>query len=80
MLRMCILLVLSAYLYQNEQSKNVNYSSKLSLIWTLDWLDGQTRNPSHRRLGASQGRSVRVRKISPPLGFEPRTAQPIASR
>ena len=27
-----------------------------------------------------QGRSGRVRKISPPPGFEPRTVQPVASR
>jgi hypothetical protein len=27
-----------------------------------------------------QGRSGRVRKISPPPGFDPRTAQPVASR
>jgi hypothetical protein len=27
-----------------------------------------------------QGGSVRVRKISPPPGFDPRTVQPVASR
>jgi hypothetical protein len=27
-----------------------------------------------------QGRSGRVRKISPPPGFDPRTVQPVASR
>jgi hypothetical protein len=28
----------------------------------------------------SQGRSGRLRKISPPPGFDPRTVQPVASR
>jgi len=33
-----------------------------------------------RRLGGPRGRSSRVRKISPPLVFDPRTAQFVASR
>ena len=37
---------------------------------------GKTR---YRRLGGSQDRSGRVRKISPPPGFDPRTVQPVAS-
>ena len=41
---------------------------------------GKTRYPLYRRLGGSQGRSGRVRKISPPPGFDPRTVQPVASR
>ena len=41
---------------------------------------GTTRYPLYRRLGGPQGRSGRVRKISPVLGFDPRTVQPIASR
>jgi len=41
---------------------------------------GKTRYPSYRRLGGPQGRSGRVRKISPPLGFDPRTVQSVASR
>ena len=41
---------------------------------------GKTRYPLYRRLGGSQGRSGRVRKISPPQGFDPRTVQPVASR
>ena len=40
----------------------------------------KTRYPLYRRLGGSQGRSGRVRKISPPPGFDPLAAQPIASR
>ena len=41
---------------------------------------GKTRYPLYRRLGGSQGQSGRVRKISPPKGFDPRTVQPVASR
>ena len=40
---------------------------------------GKTRYPLYRRLGGPQGRSGKVRKISPPLGFDPRTVQPVAS-
>jgi hypothetical protein len=36
-------------------------------------------NLFYRGLGGPQGRSGRVRKMSPPLGFDPRTAQPVAS-
>jgi len=41
---------------------------------------GKTRYPSFRRLDGPQGRSGRVRKISPPPGFDPHTVQPVASR
>jgi hypothetical protein len=41
---------------------------------------GMTRCPLYRRLGRPQGRSGLVLKISPPPGFDPQTAQPIASR
>ena len=40
----------------------------------------KTQYPLYRRLGGPQGRSGRVRKILPPPEFDPRTAQPIASR
>jgi hypothetical protein len=40
----------------------------------------ETRYPLYRRLGGPQGRCVRVRKISPTPGFDPRTVQPVASR
>jgi hypothetical protein len=40
----------------------------------------ETRYPTYRRLGEPQGRYGRVRKISPPPRFDPRTAQPVASR
>jgi hypothetical protein len=41
---------------------------------------GMTRYPLYRRLGRPQGRSGRVLKISPPLGFDPWTVQLVASR
>ena len=41
---------------------------------------GKTRYPLYRRLGGPRGRSGRVRKISPPPEFDPRTVQPVASR
>jgi len=47
--------------------------------WPL-FTPGKTRYPLYRRLGWPQGRSGQVRKISPPLGFDPRTVQPVASR
>jgi len=40
---------------------------------------GKIRNPLHRRLSGSQGRSGRVRRISPPPGFDPRNAQSVVS-
>jgi hypothetical protein len=39
----------------------------------------KTRYPLYRRLSGPQGRSGRVRKISPPPGFDPRTVQPVVS-
>jgi hypothetical protein len=41
---------------------------------------GKTQYPLYRRLGGPQGRSERVRKISPPAEFDPPTVQPVASR
>ena len=67
------------------------YSSYLSLTSALvggGWLTPrpgrfthgkETRYPLYRRLGGPQCRSGRVWKISPPLGFDPRTVQPVAS-
>ena len=43
-------------------------------------LPGKTRYPLYRRLIRHQGRSGQVWKISPPLGFDPGTVQPVASR
>jgi hypothetical protein len=41
---------------------------------------GKIRYPLYRRVGGPQGRSGQVRKISPPMGFDPRTVQLGASR
>jgi len=41
---------------------------------------GKTRYPLYRRLGGYQGRSGLLRKISLPLGFDPRTVHPVGSR
>jgi len=40
----------------------------------------KTQYPLYRRLGVPQGQAGQVWKISPLLGFDPRTAQPVASR
>jgi hypothetical protein len=40
----------------------------------------KTQYPLYRRLGGTQGRPGRVRKISPSPGFDPRTVQLVASR
>jgi hypothetical protein len=40
---------------------------------------GKTQYPLYRRLDGPQGRSGRVRKISPQPEFDPRTFQPVAS-
>jgi hypothetical protein len=39
-----------------------------------------TALPPGKTLGRPQGRSGRMRKTSPPPGFDPRTVQPVASR
>jgi hypothetical protein len=41
---------------------------------------GKTRYPLYRRLDWPCARSGRVRKISPPPGFDPRTVQTVESR
>ena len=40
---------------------------------------GKTQYALHKRLDGPQGQSGQVRKISPPLGFNPQTIQPVAS-
>jgi len=67
------------------------YSSILSLTAALDGEGGQchvpsalppvkTRYPLYTKLSGPQSRSRQVRKISPLSEFDPRTAQPVASR
>jgi hypothetical protein len=41
---------------------------------------GKTRYPLYRRLGGPHDRFGRVRKISPPPEFDPRTVQSVVSR
>ena len=40
----------------------------------------KTQYPLYERLDEPQGWSARMRKISPPPGFDPRIVQPVASR
>jgi hypothetical protein len=40
----------------------------------------KTRRQLNRRLGGPHGLSGRIRKISPPPGFDTRTVHPVASR
>jgi hypothetical protein len=72
------------------QTGEYRYSSALSLTSALDGVGGQrhapavlpprmTRYPLNRRLGGPPGRSGRVRRTSPPPGFDPRTVQPVTS-
>ena len=67
------------------------YTSTLSLASALVGVGGQrhapaglppgkTPYPLYRRLDGPQGKSGRVRKISPLLTFDSLTAQPVASR
>jgi hypothetical protein len=75
----------------NEGSEREKYSSTLSLTSALDWVDGQrhssaasrpgkTRYSLYRRMVVLQERSERVRKISPPPGFDLRTVQSLVTR
>jgi len=41
---------------------------------------GKIRYPLYRRVSGAQDQSGRVRKISPPRGFDPRTLQPVVSQ
>ena len=83
--------LLSWNLTLGQALKSQRYSSILSLTSATDWgvinttsrpLEPQENspNPLYRRLGGPQGRSGRVRKISPPQKFYPWTTQPVASR
>ena len=66
------------------------YSSTLSLTSSLDggwsaphpgrFTPGKDPDQFYRMLGGRQGRSGRMRKISLPPGFDPRTFQPGSSR
>jgi hypothetical protein len=67
------------------------YSPTLSIISAPGWVGGKRHTPTvlppgviqypvYRRLGETQGRSGRVRRISPAPGFDPRNVQLVASR
>jgi hypothetical protein len=67
------------------------YSSTLSLTSALDGVGGQRHAPAdlspgkslyplYRRLSGPQAGLVGCGKSPPPLGFDPRTVQPVASR
>jgi hypothetical protein len=76
--------------YKGRQAEQ-SYSCTPSLTSTTDVCEGsnprsglctplqETRHPLYRGLGGHQGRSGRVRKISPPPGFDPLTVEPVAS-
>ena len=88
--KICILLVYCICISKCTVRKTVKYSSTHSLTSLLDGLDcqrhapaalppGETRYTFYRRLGWIQVWSRLVKKISPPLGFDPRTVQSVAS-
>ena len=65
------------------------YSSTRSWTSALDWVGGQHhapfalppgKSPGTRFAGWAPGPVWRIKKISPPLGFDPQTVQPVASR
>jgi hypothetical protein len=73
-----------------EGLKGVEYSSTLSLISALNrvsWSVPQpvllypekTRFTMYRALNGARGHSIRMRKISLPLGFDPRTVKPVTN-
>ena len=41
---------------------------------------GKTQYPLYRRLGGSQSLWAGAENLAPPLGFDPQTIQPVASR
>ena len=49
-------------------------------VWSISLLPAMNRYSLYRRLDGYQGRSGRMRKISPPPGFDTRAVQPVAIR
>jgi hypothetical protein len=65
------------YFYFNLGPRGgVKLSTKRPLLYTPK---KKTRYPFYRRQVGPQGRSGRVRKVSPPPGLDPRTVQPVGS-
>jgi hypothetical protein len=56
------------------------YSSTLSVTSVIDGGGWSTPRPSRLASREREERFARVRKISPSPGFDPQTAQPVASR
>ena len=89
---MAKILLMFTLLQATKDQMGSRYSSTLSLTSELDrggWSaprpgrftpGKETRYPQYRKYGRIQGRSRRVRKTSPPPGFQPRIVQPVASR
>jgi hypothetical protein len=87
----CVCVLNDCYWMATQLQLNISYhSSTLSSTSALDvgWLSvprpgsynpGKTRDPLYKRQGVPQGRSGPARKISPPPGYDPRTAQPVAN-
>jgi len=76
--------------YEGPEGEYI-YSSTFSLTSALVGVGGQrhalavlptgkTRFPLYMILDGPQSRSERLRKVFPPLEFDPRTVQPIANR
>jgi hypothetical protein len=71
-------------------SWNIVFLPSISTLYASGWSTPRhapvalpprkSRHPLHRRIDGPQDRSGRVRKISLPLGFDPRTVQPVAGR
>ena len=89
---LCLLLLTVQYSSPYNRPRRLRgeqmYSCTLPSTSALDGVGGQlhapaalppvkTQYPKYRRLGWPQDRSGRVRKISPPLGFDARTVQPV---
>jgi hypothetical protein len=60
-------------------SSTLALTSALAGGWVVTLPPGKTRYVLYRRLGGPQSRSGRVRKISPPPGFDTQTVQPVAT-
>ena len=59
--------------------QNTKWNEGLTNLHGRNYIPGKNWYPLYRRVGGSWDRSGRARKISPPLGFGPRIAYPVAS-
>ena len=80
----CCSMHLTGYTFwwPNKYRSKIHVSPKIIVKWknTAILRPGKSRYPLYSRLGGPKGPSGRVRNISPPPGFDPRTVQPVASR